>query len=70
MKNVVERDYDESKKKMFYDMTGNTGYLNSPEYYGTRRNNYPNCFFNSSVAGPEPSIRGRKIYVPLMFWFQ
>ena len=69
MKNVVERDYDESKKKMFYEMTGNTEYLHSPEYFSGRRNNYPNCFFNSSIDGPEPSLRGRKIYIPLMFWF-
>ena len=69
MKNIVERDYDESKKKMYYEMTGNTEYLHTPEYYGIRKNNYPNVFFNSSTAGPEPSIRGRKVYVPLMFWF-
>lgn len=69
MKSVVERDYDETKKKMFYDMTGNTTYLHSPEYYENRNNHYPNAFFDSNTNGPEPSIRGRKIYVPLQFWF-
>lgn len=69
IKSVVERDYDESKKKIFYQMTGNVPYLHSPEKFDTRRNNYPNVFLNTNVAGPEPSIRGRKIYVPLNFWF-
>ena len=50
-------------------MTGNVPYLHSPEKFDTRRNNYPNVFLNTNVAGPEPSIRGRKIYVPLNFWF-
>jgi hypothetical protein len=69
LKSVVERDYDEAKKKMFYDMTGNVKELNMPEYYEMRNNNYPNVYYNNDIAGPEPSIRGRKIYVPLPFWF-
>lgn len=67
---VVERDFNESKKKMFDIMSGNTIELNEPESFGgTRVNNYPNAFYNSSLTGSEPSIRGRKIYVPLNPWY-
>ena len=67
---VVERDFNESKKKMFNVMSGNIDELHSPENYGgTRNNNYPNSFFTTELDGQEPSIRGRKIYVPLNPWF-
>ena len=59
-----------SKKREFDIMTGNTEELNSPEFFGGRRlNNYPNVFYNPSITGSEPSIRGRKIYVPLNPWY-
>lgn len=67
---VAERDFSEEKKKMFDEMTGNNIELTHPENFGGNRfNNYPNVFFSSEIAGPEPSIRGRKIYVPLQPWF-
>lgn len=67
---VAERDFPEDKKKMFDMMTGNLEELNRPEFYGGNRyNNYPNAFYLPDVAGPEPSIRGRKIYVPLNPWY-
>ncbi len=67
---IVERDFTETKKKTFDIMTGNIEELNGPEYFGGRRmNNYPNVFYNPSVTGSEPSIRGRTIYVPLNPWF-
>ena len=51
-------------------MTGNVDELNGPEFFGGRRlNNYPNVFYNPSITGSEPSIRGRKIYVPLNPWY-
>ena len=34
--------------------------------------NYPNAIYNpqnSDQQGIEPSIRGRKLYIPLMSWF-
>tara|TARA_B100000902_G_C27299439_1_gene911933 strand:- start:103 stop:1755 length:1653 start_codon:yes stop_codon:yes gene_type:complete len=67
--NLVERDYSESKKKMFYEMTGNVSGLNSPGNTGARVNQYPNSFYNTTVNGSEPSIRGRKLYVPISPWF-
>ena len=32
-------------------------------------NTYPNAYYTNSPAGPEPSIRGRKIYIPMNTWF-
>ena len=67
--NLVERDFSESKKKMFYEMTGNVSGLNSPGNTGARVNQYPNSFYNTTANGSEPSIRGRKLYVPINPWF-
>ena len=68
---MVERDYNENKKKLFNEMIGHVPELYSPENYGgNRSNNYPNTFFkNNIIEGPEPSIRGRSIFVPLSCWF-
>jgi len=70
IKNIVERDYPESKKQQFYKMTGNTIELHSPSIAYNRYNKYPNSYYKpNQVISSEPSIRGRKIYVPLPFWF-
>jgi hypothetical protein len=67
---LVERDFGESKKKLFNEMTANTIDIHSPEIYSDNRfNNYPNAFYNNSETGSEPSIRGRKVYVPLHPWY-
>lgn len=71
--NLVERDFDNAKKDLYYKMTGNVSELNDPANYGSRVNTYPSVFsgnaINSSVLGPEPSIRSRKLYIPLNIWF-
>ncbi len=64
-----ERDSDATKKQLFHEMTGNVTELHSPQLYDVNKNNYPNAFKLDSNEGPDPSIRGRKIYVPLNFWF-
>jgi len=71
IKNMVDRDFTQEKKNLFNQMTGMTNELTQPEFAYTRYRQYPNAYFtNSSVnVGPEPSIRGRRIYVPLHFWF-
>ena len=74
IKNMVERDFTQSKKEMFNKMTGMTPELTTPESAYNRFNQYPNAFYvppepGLLYVGPEPSIRGRKIYVPLHFWF-
>ena len=67
--NMIERDFDEAKKKQYYEMTGHNNQLNDPANAGARINQYPNAFFNNSTNGSEPSIRGRKIYIPINSWF-
>ena len=67
--NLVERDFSESKKKMFYQMTGNVPELNSPGNTGARINQYPNSYYNTSSVAPEPSLRGSKLYIPISPWF-
>ena len=66
---AVQRDFDTTKRKLFDDMTGNVPDLNDPGNAGSRVNSYPNAYFDESPAGPEPSIRGRILYIPINSWF-
>ena len=66
---MTERDFDADKKKQFDMMSGNVAELNEPEYYENRNFHYPNAFSGGSTVDKEPSIRGRKIYIPLCPWF-
>jgi hypothetical protein len=71
--NMVERDFDAAKKDLFYRMTGNVAELNDPANANGRVNTYPSAMIGTSAsaqeAGPEPSIRARKLYIPLNIWF-
>ena len=67
--NLIERDFNESKKQLYYNMTGHVKELNDPGNSGTRVNVYPNAYYDASDLGPEPSIRARKLYIPLNIWF-
>jgi len=74
IKNMVERDFDQSKKDLFNKMTGMTDELSNPENANQRLRQYPNAFYIPAEpgvvnVGPEPSIRGRKLFIPLHFWF-
>lgn len=70
IKNVMERDFTDTKKEQFYKMTGHTNEINNPSVAYNRYNKYPNAFYKpNNFISSEPSIRGRKIYVPLPFWF-
>ena len=66
---AVQRDFDTNKKQLFDEMTGNVPELNDPANAGSRVNSYPNTYYDESPAGPEPSIRGRILYIPLNSWF-
>jgi len=73
---MVERDFDVTKKEMFYRMTGHTDELNDPANTQSRVNGnpslanvYPNAYFTTNILGAEPSIRGRTLYIPLNLWF-
>tara|TARA_Y100000389_G_C17467724_1_gene527210 strand:+ start:4421 stop:6154 length:1734 start_codon:yes stop_codon:yes gene_type:complete len=67
--NQIERDFSQQKKFLYYRMTGNTPELTGPATWGNNNGNYPTAYFNTTRAGPDPSIRGRKIYIPLNTWF-
>jgi len=72
--NMVERDFDDAKKDLFYRMTGNIAELNDPANANGRSGFYPNAAAppepnGFGAAGVEPSIRGRQLYIPLNIWF-
>ena len=69
--NMVERDFSGDKKKLYYDMTGNVPELNNPAYAFNRNGLYPNAYYlgENYTEKSEPSIRGRKLYIPLNIWF-
>ena len=69
LQNLVERDFDANKKQMYYNMTGNVAELNDPANSGTRSNVYPSAYYDGSQLGSEPSIRSRKLYIPINVWF-
>lgn len=70
---LVERDFDEAKKDLYYKMTGNVPELNDPANAYGRNNYYPSAWPTNNPnyvnLGPEPSIRSRKLYIPLNIWF-
>lgn len=50
-------------------MTGNVQELNDPANSNGNPNLYPNAYYTTSQTGPEPSIRARKLYIPINTWF-
>ena len=70
---IVQRDLNGTKRFLYDNMTGNTAELNDPANFSGRRNTYPNVYYTpptpTDPQGPEPSIRGRKLYIPLNAWF-
>ena len=66
---IVERDMDKTKRDLYNQMTGHVPELYNPGCSGARLNQYPNAYRTSNTAGAEPSIRGRKIYIPINSWF-
>ena len=68
--NMVQRDFSAEKKQLIDEMVGNTAEFNDPANYNNRNGNYPsasnnNYGVNDWTTGPEPSIRGRAIYIPI-----
>ena len=68
---MVQRDFSTEKKALYNKMTGNTSELNDPGNVAPRINAYPNAYYDEDYGqqGPEPSIRARKLYIPINFWF-
>jgi len=65
----VQRDLNGTKRFLYDTMTGSTAEFNDPANFSGRKGTYPNVYYNTSQQGPEPSIRGRKLYIPLNAWF-
>lgn len=66
---AVQRDFSANKKILFNQMIGNVAEINDPANAGSRVNSYPNAYYDGSLPGPDPSIRGRILYIPLNNWF-
>lgn len=65
----VQRDLNGTKRFLYDTMTGSIPEFTDPANFSGRRGTYPNVYYNTSQQGPEPSIRGRKLYIPLNAWF-
>lgn len=65
IKNSMERNLSHSKKEHFYKMIGHEVDLYAPQDSYGRTGYYPNVIQTNS----EPSIQGRKLFIPLPFWF-
>lgn len=66
---MKERDFSKAKKGLWDRMTGNIKELNDPANSNGNINVYPNVSFTNEGVNIEPSIRGRKIYIPLSCFF-
>lgn len=69
IQNMASRDYNNDKLDLFNKMSGNVSELNDPANANDRMNNYPSAYYTSSTDGAQPSIMGRKLYIPIPFWF-
>lgn len=67
MMNMMKRDFSGDKKELLADMVGQTKEFADPANFGTNNGYYPNAYY--SPLGAEPSIRGRKLYIPINSWF-
>jgi len=65
---VKERDFTNAKKDLWNRMTGNVPEINDPANANGNINVYPNAMYIDE-SGVEPSIRSRKIYIPLDAFF-
>ena len=65
---LKERDLSDSKKELFNKMTGNIVEMNDPGNANGNINVYPNSMFIDE-SGVEPSIRSRKLYIPIEAFF-
>lgn len=68
LKNIVTRDYLHGKKNIHDHMTGNTNEYNNPSTNYSRINTYPNAYY-LDTKDIQPSIREKKLYIPIHSWF-
>ena len=67
--NQMKRDFNKSKRKLTEEMIGNVPELYDPANSNNNNGFYPNAYYTQLQSGAEPSIRGRKLYIPLNSWF-
>ena len=70
IQHLVDRDYPASKKHVFDKMTGHVSECHDPANSGGRIHTYPSAYYSGNQNGENPSIRGRKLCIPLNAWFQ
>jgi hypothetical protein len=68
-----KRDLTSTKLELFNTMIGNTKEFNEPESFNNNNGNYPSVSWgglneSNYPNGLEPSIRGKRIFVPLYLW--
>jgi hypothetical protein len=69
LRNMVERDFDNTKKDLFDKMTGNIPQLYDPVKC-SNNGKYPNALSqNNNENTVNPSINDRMLYIPLNMWF-
>lgn len=66
---AVQRDFSGAKRNLFNRMTGHVPEIMNPANADSRVNAYPSAYYTPDFNGPEPSIRGRTLYIPLNSWF-
>ena len=68
---IAHRDLSKTKKEIFDKMIGHVPEMNDPGNGVGLNNTYPSSYIDGSVVteNSEPSIRQRKIYIPLNSWF-
>lgn len=74
LQNIVEREFDDAKRRQFYEMIGHVEELNDPAK--ANGGNYPHASHGDKIASDgtetlniEPSIRSRTLVIPLMGWY-
>ena len=68
-----KRDLSSTKLELFNTMIGNTKEFTEPESFNNNNGNYPSVSWgglneSNYPNGLEPSIRGKRIFVPLYLW--
>ena len=70
---AVQRDFSDEMRAKFDEMTGHVPEVMDPANANGRVNMYPNAYwkrdYDGFARGPEPSVRGRTLYVPINAWF-
>ncbi|MAV65040.1 MAG: hypothetical protein CMG00_07615 [Candidatus Marinimicrobia bacterium] len=68
---ISHRDLSKAKKDVFDQMIGHVPELYDPANGDGLSGTYPNAYYNSNTTSEnsEPSIRQRKLFIPLNSWF-